>query len=106
MANNSISEQEFQEIVNNNTVTIPASLLVFHIKFMEMVTARSGVVRPSEMVNIGNNYEYSANVINSLVNSYIEKPKIPLESIPEENESKKTKKKGKKKKQNRNVSVN
>ena len=88
-----LTDEEFQQLVNNNTVTIPASLLLFHIRFMEMVTSRSGVVKPGEMVNIGTNYEYSSKVIHNLVEKYHTNI---MESIPEEETKKKKKKKPKK----------
>ena len=76
-----LSQAEFDNILSNNTITIPANLLYFYIQFTDIVSKR-GAVRPDEMLSVGKSYNYSLSIINKLVESHLNKSNdVPTESV-------------------------
>ena len=61
--------QEITEIIKNNTLTVPASMIMTFLQFTEVATSRGAVQQANELSVFGENYDKASKLLQDLIKS-------------------------------------
>jgi len=76
------SPQKIQEIIKNNKIVIPASLLYTFLQYTELSVQRGGI-RAEELTMIGTNYELGTRILNELLSEKLKGEAQEIQTIKE-----------------------